>query len=111
MPSIDFQQVRAAVSLAEVLELLGFDVKERIGEQVRGECPLHVPSEFGKHRSFSAHLGRKMFKCFKCGASGNHLDLWAKATKKSVYEAAHDLCNRLNKEVPRLTKTTEKRNP
>ena len=52
-----------------------------------------------------------MFRCFKCGASGNQLDLWAKASKKPVYEAAPDLCNRLNKEVPRLVKPTEKWNP
>ena len=110
MPSIDFQQVRAAVSMAEVLELLGFDIKERVGDQVRGECPIHEPSKSGKHRSFSAHLGRNMFRCFKCGASGNHLDLWAQATKKSIYEAALELCNRLNKEGPCLNRATEKRN-
>lgn len=111
MPSIDFRQVRAVVSMAEVLELLGFVIAERVGDQVRGQCPLHEPSKIGKHRSFSAHLGHNMFRCFKCGASVIHLDLWAKATKKSAYEAALDLCNRLNKEVPRLTRGTEKRNP
>src|SRR5271155_6143146 len=111
MPSIDFRQVRAVVSMAEVLELLGFVVAERVGDQVRGECPLHEPSQAGKHRSFSAHLGRNMFRCFKCGASGNHLDLWAKATKRSVYDAALDLCNRLNKDAPFLAKESEKRNP
>jgi DNA primase len=100
MPGIDFRQLRANVSMAE-----------RKGDQVLGECPLHEPSEAGKHRSFSAHLSRNRFRCFKCGASGNHLDLWTKASKKSVYEAALDLCTRLNKEAPRLAKGTEKRNP
>ena len=111
MPGIDFRQVRANVSMAEVLDLLGFVVLERRGDQVRGECPLHESSQGGKHRTFSAHLTRNMFRCFKCGASGNHLDLGAKANKTSVYEAALDLCARLNKEAPRLTKATEKRNP
>ena len=111
MPGIDFRQLRADVTMAQVLELLGFVVVERLGDQVRGECPLHEPSERGKHRTFSAHLGRHMFRCFKCGASGNHLDLWARASKKPVYHAALDLCTRLNKEPPRLAKPTEKRNP
>jgi len=111
MPGIDFRQLRADVTMAQVLELLGFVVAERSGDQVRGECPLHEPSERGKHRSFSANLGRNMFRCFKCGASGNHLDLWARATTKPVYEAALELCTRLNKEPPLVANRTEKRNP
>jgi hypothetical protein len=111
MPGINFRQLRADVSMAEVLRLLGFDIHTRSGDQVRGPCPLHERSEHGKHRSFSANLACNTFQCFKCGASGNHLDLWAKATKKSIYEAALDLCTRLNKEPPWLTSPTEKRNP
>ena len=111
MPGIDFRQLRADVTMAQVLELLEFVVLERSGDQVRGEGPLHERSERGKHRTFSAHLGRHMFRCFKCGASGNHLDLLARASKKPVYEAALDLCTRLNKEPPQLAKPTEKRNP
>jgi DNA primase len=85
--------------------------RNETSNQVRGECPLHEPSEAGKHPSFSAHLGRKMFQCFKCGASGNQLDLWAKKRKQSAYEAAVELCARLNKETPWLTSGPEKRNP
>jgi DNA primase len=111
MPGIDFRQLRANITMAEVLELLGFVVRERTGDQVRGECPLHEPSARGKHRSFSANLRRQLFQCFKCGAAGNPLDLWARTSKKSVYEAALDVCARLHKEVPRLSRTTAKRNP
>ena len=111
MPGIDFRQLRANVTMAEVLDLLGFAVESRRGDQVRGACPLHASSEQGKQRSFSAHLGRHTFQCFKCGASGNHLDLWAKAKKQSIYEAALDLCARLNKVTPWLSSETEKRNP
>jgi hypothetical protein len=68
MPSIDYRQLRANVSMAEVLELLRFGVVERTGDQVRGECPLHEPSASEKHRSFSAHLGRNMFRCRVAGA-------------------------------------------
>jgi hypothetical protein len=51
MPSIDFRQLRANVSMAEVLNLLRSVVVKRTGDQVRGECPLHEPSESGNHRS------------------------------------------------------------
>ena len=99
------------VTMAEVLELLDVVIVSRSGDQVRGRCPCHAPSDSEKHRSFSAHLGRNTFQCFKCGAAGNHLDLWAKATGQPLYEAALDLCRRLNKETPWLPTATEKRNP
>jgi DNA primase len=111
MPGIDFRQLRANVTIAEVLDLLKFAIETQTGDQVRGICPVHGSSTQGKHHSFSAHLGRHSFQCFKCGASGNQLDLWAKATKQSVYQAALDLCARLNKETPWLSSKTEKRNP
>ena len=56
MPGINFRQVRANIAMAEVLELLGFVILERSGQQVRGDCPLHKASQAGKHRSFPAHL-------------------------------------------------------
>lgn len=105
---IDFRQLRANITMAEVLELLGFVVRERRGDQVRGECPLHEPSERGKRRTFSANLSRHLFRCFKCGTAGNHLDLWARTTRKSIYEAALDICARLHKEVPYLNHATAK---
>lgn len=106
---IDFHQLRANITMAEVLELLGFVVRERSGDQVRGACPLHEPSPSGKHRSFSANLRRHLFRCFKCGAAGNPLDLWARTSKKSIYEAALDVCARLHKEVPYLNHATATR--
>jgi len=111
MPGIDFRQLRASVSMGEVLELLGFVAWRRTGEQVRGICPLHADaSAAGKQRTFSAHLARHAFQCFKCRAQGNPLDLWSRASKQPLYEAAVDLCARLHKEVPWLAKRTEKRN-
>ena len=104
MPGIDFRQLRNNITMAEVLGLLGFVVRERRGDQVRGQCPFHEPSARGKHRSFSANLRRQLFHCFKCKAAGNQLDLWARASKKPVHEAALDLCVRLHKEVPRLVR-------
>ena len=109
MPGIDFRAVRGNISIGEVLALLGFDARSASGDQVRGPCPLHDSADTS--RVFSVNLAKNTFQCFKCGGHGNHLDLWAAATKQSLYEAALDLCRRLNRDVPWLASGTEKRNP
>ena len=111
MPGIDYRRLRADISIAEVLDLLGFVAGERRGDQVRGRCPFHESSASGKHRTFSAHLGRHVFRCFKCQAQGNQLDLWARASRQNLYQAALDLCARLHREIPWLPRKPEKRNP
>src|SRR5262249_19902584 len=41
MPGICFAEVRARVTMAEVLGLVGFVPRETSGDQVRGPCPVH----------------------------------------------------------------------
>lgn len=108
MPGIDFRQVRDRVAIGEVLELLHFQAVRSWRGQVRGPCPLHG-SRTPTSCTFSAHLSRNVFQCFKCGAAGNALDLWAAATRQNVYAAALDLCNRLHREVPWLPAADQRR--
>ncbi len=54
-PAIDFPAVRAAVTMAAVLELLGFQAQRRRGAQQRGPCPLHGFSS-GTSCCFSVNL-------------------------------------------------------
>jgi hypothetical protein len=100
-PAIDFTAVRAAVTMATVLGLLGFQPKTSHGAQQRGPCPLHG-STSGTSRCLSANLEQHIFRCFKCGRSGNALELWAAATRQTVYDAALDLCGRLSIPLPTL---------
>jgi CHC2 zinc finger len=101
MSGIDYQALRAQVNLAEVLEMLGFVASEISGEQVRGAYPLcGSPSNEG--RSFSANLGKNLYRCFHCESAGNQLDLWVAATQQPLYQAATDLCQRLDRPIPRL---------
>jgi putative transposase len=100
-PAIDFVAVKTAISLAVVLQLLGFQPHSTHGAQQRGPCPLHG-STSGTSRCFSANLDRNAFHCFKCGRHGNALDLWAHATRQTPYDAAIDLCQRLNIPLPLL---------
>ena len=103
MAGIDFAALRRQLRLGQVLELLGFVPSSRAGVQVRGPCPVHG-SQTARSRSFAAHLERQCWQCFRCGAHGNALDLWAAATQVPLYEAALDLCRRLHLEIPWLPK-------
>jgi putative transposase len=100
-PAIDFTAVRAAITIAQVLALLGFVPRSDHAGQQRGTCPLHG-STSGTARCFSVNTQAHTFHCFKCGRCGNALELWAAANRLSPYDAALDLCQRLNLPVPTL---------
>jgi len=99
MPGVDFRAIRDMVSMSDVLELLGYSSFAIIGDAVRGPCPVHR-SKSTTSRSFAVNLKRKVYHCFSCGAAGNHLDLFATCTQKSVYDAALELCQILHRPVP-----------
>lgn len=101
MPLVDFRQARSEIRLAVVLELLGWQARERSGEQVRGPCLVHRSSS-PRSRSFSAHLGHNVWRCFGCEACGNALDLWVRVTGLNLYPAVLELYRRLGREVPWL---------
>lgn len=99
MPGIDFAIVRSKISLAQVLDLVGFVPQRRSANQLRGPCPVHRCTR-RRSRSFSANLTRQQYRCFHCGSAGSQLELWAGVTQQTVYAAALDLCQRLGVDVP-----------
>jgi putative transposase len=99
--AIDFAAVRAAITIAQVLALLGFTARSDHAGQQRGSCPLHG-STHGTACCFSVNTHAHTFHCFKCNRSGNALDLWAAANRLTIYDAAIDLCRRLNITLPTL---------
>jgi len=101
MRAIEFAEVRARICIAQVLALADFVEVSRSGDQVRGCCPIHGSSS-PRSRSFSANLKGNTFRCFRCGAAGNHLDLWVAISKLPLHEAAIDLCSSLGVEIPML---------
>ena len=112
MPLIDLRQARAEIRLAVVLDLLGWHARERRGEQVRGRC-LVPGSSMPRSRSFSAHLGRNIWRCFVCGAAGKAVDLWLRVRQQELYPALLELYRQLGRDVPWLqrpasTQTREK---
>jgi len=111
---LDIAALRRQVSIEEVLKHLGyFDPLRGPGPQRRGPCPLHdAPGD--RHRSFSVHLGKGVFRCFHpgCQAQGNTLDLWAAYHRLPIGQAAQNLAETF---APALTSpnksVTEERNP
>ncbi len=107
---IDYAALRAQISMEQVLAHLGcFNKLKGSGPQRRGPCPLHAASD-SRQRSFSVHLGKKVFQCFHqpCGAHGNVLDLWAAVHRLPLYEAAKHLAQTFGLTLSTLG--TEKRN-
>jgi transposase InsO family protein len=108
-PAIDFAAVRAAITIGQVLALLGFVPRSDHAGQQRGPCPLHG-STHGTARCFSVNTNAHTFHCFKCGRSGNALELWAHANRLSIYDAAVDLCQRLQIALPTRLPPPDTRN-
>ena len=100
--SIDYRYLREQLSIAQVLELLHYPHSlQGTGDQVRGPCPLHA--EERRRSTFSVNLKRGVFRCFasECGAHGNALDLYVKATGLSLHDAALELADKLHLQLQR----------
>ena len=101
MPAIDYRRARRQLRLARVLELIGYQPRWQHDAQGRGPCPLHG-SPSASSRVFVVDLDRNLYHCFRCGAGGNALDLWAALQHLPLHAAVLDLCRRLHEPVPWL---------
>ena len=99
MPGIDFDRLRAEITMEQVLNLIRFEPTHRRGDQWYGSCPLH-DSTSRRPRFFSANVAIGRYYCHQCHSQGNQLELWAAFTKMSLYQAAINLCRVLGREVP-----------
>jgi DNA primase len=102
MPGIDYRRLRQQVSMAQVLDLLGFQATRRQGDQLRGACPIPGCSSRSGY-SFSVHLTRQVYRCFACRSHGNPLDLWAAVHRLPFHAAALNLCQTISLIPPWLT--------
>lgn len=99
MPGIDFDRLRAEVTMQQVLQLLGFQSTRRRGQQWYGPCPL--PGCRPCHKPcFSVNVALGRYYCHRCHRHGHQLRLWAAATGLLLHPAAIDLCATLGREVP-----------
>ena len=96
MPSINYHELKRRVSMYEVLHLIDWTPRYRRGPAVRGRCPLCNEDRPGRRRPFSADTDKNMWHCFGCKAHGNQIELFARVTRQTFYQAALDLVNRLD---------------
>jgi DNA primase len=82
---VDFGVVKQAVSLQAVLHHYQVQGLRKGPHQLESRCPIHRG-----HRddSFRASLGKNVFHCFACQASGDILDFVAAMEKCSIRQAA-----------------------
>jgi DNA primase len=99
MPGIDFNKLRAEVTMEQVLDLIHFEPTRTRGNQWRGPCPIHR-SGSPRSRSFSVNLSTRRYYCHKCRCKGNQIEFWAQIKRLPIYDAAIDLCAALGREVP-----------
>jgi DNA primase len=99
MPGVDFDRLRAEITMEEVLHLLAFEPAARSGAQWYGGCPLHESSR-RRSRCFSVNVAMGRYYCHRCHRRGNALELWATATQLPLHQAAIELCRRLGRDVP-----------
>ena len=101
MPRLDYRALRALIPIRRVLDLLEWSPRTMRGDQWRGLCPLHDwPTGGAPH--FSVNVAKNAYRCFRCKAGGNQLDLWAAYTHLPLNPACLDLCFRLGVEPPLL---------
>ena len=100
---IDFRTLKEQVPIERVLELMGCKPVRLRGTELRGPCPVHKSSS-ETSQTFGVNTERNAFKCFKCGAYGNQLDLAAYhfgIEQGQIVRASVRLCRELGIEVPR----------
>ena len=99
MPGLDFDRLRAEITMQQVLTLLGFEPLGCTGDQWYGCCPLHEASSH-RSRAFSVNVALRRYYCHQCRSHGNQLELWAAYTRQPLYAATLDLCRVLGHSVP-----------
>ena len=82
---VDFGAVKQAVSLEAVLQHYQVQGLRKGRHQLESRCPIHRGQ---RDDSFRASLGKNVFHCFACQASGDVLDFVAAMEKCSIRQAA-----------------------
>lgn len=83
---VDFKEVKAAVSIRQVLDHFGIEYREVREGKLTLACPIH---EGSNPRAFHVDVEKGTFKCFTgCRKGGNVLDLMMELEDLPIREAA-----------------------
>jgi DNA primase len=81
---VDFKEIKAGVSFAQVLSHYGIELKPAKGSELLGLCPFHEDTK----PSFRVNTEKGVFHCFGCDAKGNVLDFVARKESVTIRKAA-----------------------
>jgi len=96
---IDFDRVRAGITIEQVLDLLGCAPTKRSGAQRYRRC-LRRGCGSVRRGSFSVNVALGRYSCHRCRGQGNALELDAATTNAPLHQAAVDLCQRRGRDAP-----------
>jgi CHC2 zinc finger len=85
-PFLDFQAIKAAVSIAQVVDMLGLQMKG--GEQRRSACPA---CQAGGDRALAVNTAKQSYFCFADGKGGDLIALCAHIRGVSQRDAAQEI--------------------
>ena len=95
---IDYRDLKVRIRLKDLLDELGWQSIEGRGAQLRGPCPLPAcqsrksnTAQASEVRTFSVHIEKNVYRCFRCSSSGTVLDFWRFYRGTTLYEAAKEL--------------------
>jgi len=90
---IDYAALRAQVSIREILARIHYEPLTIRGDQWRGPCPLpNHPTSRTREPTFSVHVGRSIYHCFRCHSRGDQIAFWAAFKQIPLCQAGRDLC-------------------
>lgn len=95
MPYIDFQEVKARVSIEQAAQMLGLKLAKS-GAQFRAPCPA---CKEGGDRALAVTPSKSLFYCFAAQAGGDQIQLAAHVRGCKLPEAAQFLAGQL--QLPR----------
>lgn len=104
---IDFEQLKAAVSIEQAAEYLGLHLKSS-GRQLRGPCPA---CNAGGERALAITPEKQLYFCFSSEIGGDCIRLVAHIRGMKQQEAAHELAAHFLKKETATPPQNEKREP
>jgi hypothetical protein len=99
IPKVDFPAVKRLIPITAALAVMGYRLPRRRGRSLLGPCPLHsLPSS----QSTAFRCSGLVWYCERCQRGGDVVRLWGLHHHLTDLEAALELCDLFDLQVPRL---------
>jgi hypothetical protein len=82
---LDIEKIKREVSMAQILDYYGIELKKKGKQGLYGSCPIHYGDN---QNAFHVDLGKNLFHCFSHCGGGSIIDFVMKKEQLSFYKAA-----------------------